>query len=246
MANTPAMVVVATAPRPTSRMPSLPSAGAMGSPLFTGKNYIIRVLRFWGSEVLRFWGSGVLDEMVQRRAIATSDGPGDDRGQARPPGPRHRGRVRAARRRGGARDGAQRPRAGRRSTPRGASGDRDGRGQRRSADRVRRGRLDRLPAGPGAFDIVVLHHELGTLPPATRGSPSPRRGAFSAPAAVSIVMERTASPGLFGATPGRDEPATGSGAPSSHRSPPSRRLPHGAPAGRLAGDRLRRRVVGTS
>ena len=40
IAMMPAMVVVLTAPRPTSRMPSLPSAGAIESPLVTGENYI--------------------------------------------------------------------------------------------------------------------------------------------------------------------------------------------------------------
>ena len=42
MAMTPAMVVVLTAPRPTSSMPSLPPAGAIGRPFVTGENYIIR------------------------------------------------------------------------------------------------------------------------------------------------------------------------------------------------------------
>ena len=42
IAMTPAMVVVLTAPRPTSRMPSLPSAGAIGSPFVTVGDYIIR------------------------------------------------------------------------------------------------------------------------------------------------------------------------------------------------------------
>jgi hypothetical protein len=36
----PAIVVVLTAPSPTSSTPSLPLAGAIGSPLFTAKNYI--------------------------------------------------------------------------------------------------------------------------------------------------------------------------------------------------------------
>ena len=37
-----AITVVLTAPRPTRRMPILPSADATGIPLFTGKNYIIQ------------------------------------------------------------------------------------------------------------------------------------------------------------------------------------------------------------
>ena len=40
MAMTPAMVVVLTAPRPTSRMPSLPRAGAMSTGVGTNENYI--------------------------------------------------------------------------------------------------------------------------------------------------------------------------------------------------------------
>src|SRR5687767_4696563 len=40
----PAMVVVLTAPRPTSSTPTLPLAGAMESPLVTGRNYIIRAM----------------------------------------------------------------------------------------------------------------------------------------------------------------------------------------------------------
>jgi SAM-dependent methyltransferase len=43
IAITPAMVVVLTAPRPTSKMPSLPPAGSMDRPLVTGENYIIRI-----------------------------------------------------------------------------------------------------------------------------------------------------------------------------------------------------------
>jgi hypothetical protein len=39
-AMTPAIVVVLTAPSPTSRMPTLPSAEASVSPLLTGKDYI--------------------------------------------------------------------------------------------------------------------------------------------------------------------------------------------------------------
>jgi SAM-dependent methyltransferase len=45
MAMTPAIVVVLTAPRPTRRMPNLPSAEEIESPLVTGQNYIIRVSR---------------------------------------------------------------------------------------------------------------------------------------------------------------------------------------------------------
>ena len=41
IAKTPAMVVVLTAPRPTSRMPSLPLAGAISTGVDTTKNYII-------------------------------------------------------------------------------------------------------------------------------------------------------------------------------------------------------------
>ena len=44
MAITPAMVVVLTAPSPTSRMPSLPRAGAISTGVDTGKNYIINRL----------------------------------------------------------------------------------------------------------------------------------------------------------------------------------------------------------
>src|SRR6187399_85598 len=43
-AKTPAMKVVLTAPRPTSRMPSLPCAGAISSGAFTGGHYITRDL----------------------------------------------------------------------------------------------------------------------------------------------------------------------------------------------------------
>src|SRR5882757_5434753 len=43
MATTPAMVVVLTAPSPTSRIPSLPRAGAISTGIDTGKNYIINV-----------------------------------------------------------------------------------------------------------------------------------------------------------------------------------------------------------
>ena len=42
MARTPAIVVVLTAPRPTSRMPSLPRAGAMSSGGVTIGHYIMR------------------------------------------------------------------------------------------------------------------------------------------------------------------------------------------------------------
>jgi hypothetical protein len=42
-AMTPAMVVVLTAPRPTSRMPTFPPAGAIEDGLVTAQNYIIRV-----------------------------------------------------------------------------------------------------------------------------------------------------------------------------------------------------------
>src|SRR5688572_4101455 len=41
-AMTPAIVVVLTAPRPTRRMPSLPSAGAIERPVVTVGNYIIQ------------------------------------------------------------------------------------------------------------------------------------------------------------------------------------------------------------
>src|SRR3954471_10026678 len=40
MAKTPAMVVVLTAPRPTSRIPSLPRAGAISTGVGTDGNYI--------------------------------------------------------------------------------------------------------------------------------------------------------------------------------------------------------------
>src|SRR5438876_5601465 len=40
MANTPAMVVVLTAPRPTSNTPSLPRAGAISTGVGTNGNYI--------------------------------------------------------------------------------------------------------------------------------------------------------------------------------------------------------------
>src|SRR5688572_13599827 len=56
IAMMPAMVVVLTAPRPTRRTPSLPSAGAIDRPFDTKKNYIIRVpgFRVPGSEVRVF------------------------------------------------------------------------------------------------------------------------------------------------------------------------------------------------
>jgi hypothetical protein len=41
MANAPAIVVVLTAPRPTSSTPSFPRAGAISTGVDTGKNYII-------------------------------------------------------------------------------------------------------------------------------------------------------------------------------------------------------------
>jgi hypothetical protein len=40
IASTPAIVVVLTAPRPTSRIPSLPRAGAISMGADTGENYI--------------------------------------------------------------------------------------------------------------------------------------------------------------------------------------------------------------
>jgi hypothetical protein len=43
-ASTPAMKVVATAPRPTHITPSLPVAGAISTGFFTGRNYITRGL----------------------------------------------------------------------------------------------------------------------------------------------------------------------------------------------------------
>src|SRR5579862_6590771 len=45
MARMPAIVVVLTAPRPTNKIPSFPSGGAIVVPLVTGKNYIIRFRR---------------------------------------------------------------------------------------------------------------------------------------------------------------------------------------------------------
>ena len=42
MANTPAIVVVLTAPIPTSRMPSFPVASAIFGGFFTTGDYIIR------------------------------------------------------------------------------------------------------------------------------------------------------------------------------------------------------------
>src|SRR5688500_10226584 len=44
MANTPAIVVVLTAPRPTSSTPNRPRAGAISTEVDTGRNYIT-----WGS-----------------------------------------------------------------------------------------------------------------------------------------------------------------------------------------------------
>ena len=41
MASTPAIVVVLTAPSPTSRTPSFPRAGAISTGVDTVKNYII-------------------------------------------------------------------------------------------------------------------------------------------------------------------------------------------------------------
>src|SRR6185436_10391519 len=41
IATTPAIVVVLTAPSPTSRIPSLPRAGEISTGVGTGKNYII-------------------------------------------------------------------------------------------------------------------------------------------------------------------------------------------------------------
>src|SRR5262245_41455899 len=47
MAKTPAIVVVLTAPRPTRRMPSRPSDGAIEMPFISGRNYIIRIMLPW-------------------------------------------------------------------------------------------------------------------------------------------------------------------------------------------------------
>jgi ubiquinone/menaquinone biosynthesis C-methylase UbiE len=45
IAMMPAIVVVLTAPSPTSNTPNLPPAGAIGKPLVTAENYIIRVAK---------------------------------------------------------------------------------------------------------------------------------------------------------------------------------------------------------
>ena len=49
IAMIPAMVVVETAPRPTSRMPSLPLAGLIDTACVTAENYIIRMMFRWST-----------------------------------------------------------------------------------------------------------------------------------------------------------------------------------------------------
>ena len=50
MASTPAIVVVLTAPIPTSRMPSFPVASAIFGGFFTTGDYIIRKMSRSGGE----------------------------------------------------------------------------------------------------------------------------------------------------------------------------------------------------
>src|SRR5690242_17447794 len=73
-AMVPAMVVVLTAPSPTRRMPSLPSAPATGIPLLTVKDYIIRDLHVLACE------------KPSAGAVSAPDGHRDDRGKAGPAG----------------------------------------------------------------------------------------------------------------------------------------------------------------
>ena len=89
MARTPAIVVVLTAPRPTSRMPNLPFAGAISS-FFTAGNYItsarLGCARMWARGVDR---RDLRDLPFPRGLVQTATttetraGDRDDRRQAR-------------------------------------------------------------------------------------------------------------------------------------------------------------------
>src|SRR5215203_1912229 len=87
-AKTPAMNVVLTAPRPTSRMPNLPCAGAISTGAFTGGNYI-------SPGISRGWTR----RFVEREPFALAEQAGgaeaglaqraDDAGRLRHPSGRH-------------------------------------------------------------------------------------------------------------------------------------------------------------
>jgi SAM-dependent methyltransferase len=64
MASTPAIVVVLTAPRPTSNTPSLPFAGAIGSGEVTIGNYIIGVSMPWSLWRLPWFRESNIEPMV--------------------------------------------------------------------------------------------------------------------------------------------------------------------------------------
>ena len=63
-----------------------------------------------------------------------------------------------------------------------------------------------VPAGPGAFDIVVLHHELGTLPAGDAGLAVAEARRLLRAGGRLIVMERTASPGWLARLQGATSP----------------------------------------
>src|SRR6187549_281306 len=71
IAMIPAMVVVETAPRPTSRIPSFPLAGLIDIACVTAENYIIRVMFRWSTMFRPF-------PNLRRTAVAMIDPrPGD-------------------------------------------------------------------------------------------------------------------------------------------------------------------------
>src|SRR5688572_19990901 len=84
-AMTPAIVVVLTAPRPTRRMPSLPSAGAIERPVVTVGNYIIQDRAVpAGPGRSRPHTKNV--QFPPPQSAAVPDATRDDRRQARGPG----------------------------------------------------------------------------------------------------------------------------------------------------------------
>src|SRR5215471_12533777 len=96
IASTPAIVVVLTAPRPTSMIPSFPSAFSMVFGCFTiGRSYSTREdVEIWKCRNRVIWGNGNLSTLAERAAG------GDDGGrEARGPVPVDR-RARSGARRG--------------------------------------------------------------------------------------------------------------------------------------------------
>lgn len=72
IAMIPAMVVVETAPRPTSKTPSLPLAGLIDTACVTAENYIIRMMFRWSTMFRPF-------PNLRKTAVAMIDPrPGDD------------------------------------------------------------------------------------------------------------------------------------------------------------------------